>query len=85
MVATIDFGPCFLENEYPDLVDVTLALRWLGKGPFAALFVIREVVIDDHSAALAIDINLNGVTACIVDLLSQKDPLDTIGILREGR
>lgn len=48
------------------------------------LIIVREVVVDNYRAPLPIDVHLNGVTASIVDLLGQKDPLDSIRVLCEG-
>ena len=85
LVAPIDFGPGLLKNEHPDLIDVIRALRGLREGPPIVLLIVREVIVDNHRASLPIYIHLNSVTASIVDLLGQKDPLDSIRELREGR
>ena len=84
LVATIDLSPGFLKNEDPNFVYMIRALRWLREGPPTVLLIVRKVVIDDYCTALTIDVHLNGVTARIVDLWGQKDPLYPIRILSEG-
>ena len=68
LIAAVDLGPGFLDNEDPDLMDVILALRWSRKGPAAAFLIIWEVVVDCDNALFTVDVQLNSVTARIVDL-----------------
>ena len=85
LVTPKDLRPSFLEDENPDLIDVVLGLRRLREGPLATLLIEWKVVVDHNCASLTIYIHLNGVTACIIDFLSQKDPFDAIRILCQCR
>ena len=71
LVAAVDLGPRFLEDEHPDLVS-ELRVSWPRECPltkFTLLSIEREIVIDNDGAPLAVNVELNSVTSCLVDLM----------------
>lgn len=77
LVTAEDFRPDFLKYEDPDLGD-TIFTRWPREGPLLRVWVVREVVVDDHRALLAIDVDRDSVAAGFVDFVSQENFLDPV-------
>jgi len=82
LVTSKDLSPYFLEDEHPDLLD-SIIFRGSGKGPLLCISVIREIIVDDHSALFAINVHSDGVAAGFVHFIVKEYLLNPFGVFSE--
>ena len=84
LIISVNFCPCFLKDEHPDLIAAFFSFRWLRKSPCFSLSVIREVIVNDYCAFLSIDVKTDSVASSLVYFICKEDFLDPVGCFGYG-
>ena len=78
LVTAMEFGPCFFEQDHPELITV-------GFGEGRLISEARDIIIDNDLLPFTILADLQAIDAQIILLIVEEELGDTSGHLREHR
>lgn len=79
LVASVDFSPGFLEDADPNLI----SSRRSAEAPPVLGCIIRQPVINDDNVLFSTNVEIDCVTACLINEVVDEDILNALGILSQ--